>query len=337
MALKVVDPVRFLGFDPEYYWHLHETNVVEWFKPLFSRGWTLRSSDGKLVPPKPHQLPFSPWHYIKIAFDCIIQQVIMFETVGRVTNRTFIPSRCQACYKVVIEPRTLIELFALEHAMKTMPVAACKCGIEVRDFVPRLYGGYVYGVGPEQGQRNYELVRRRVSAHPLLGSDVPVYLKRGCTEMEQKGGPSDQWKCTEKQRTIEKWIEAHIAITPDFAPQAPHVKRAMHYRWIRFAWAHGDRESAEMFTGGRPIEEPYVMYQDAETGDQAGPAAILEPAKAEPEPFDLSETIAEEIVPFLLPDDVFAVGKTAPREPVVHELQGHITLPRGAGRGGSDG
>jgi hypothetical protein len=301
MALTVVDPVKFLGMRDDYFWFVHDTDVCQWFKPLYMRGWRLRVTDGKLVPPDSYQLPMVPWHYNKSAFDCVLWSTVMFNCVGQSFDRPFIPSRCQNCFKVVIEPRTIVELFALDKLMdgelgKAVP--ACKCGIEVRDYVGRRFGGYVYGIGFEQGKRNYKVTREMIDDHPLLGPEVPVILKNGCTEMERATGGSHNWRLTEKQQITERWIEEHVAYTPHIIGQPPHIVRHIHGKWIRFAWVFGDRKNAELFTGGKPIELSPVTFHEHESYADAiqSHKQKLLAVTGESETFDI-ENIREEAGP----------------------------------------
>jgi len=176
----------------------------------------------------------------------------------------FIPKRCHECWKIVVSPRTLKELFALEALERELDFPS-KCGIEVRSYTPRLYGGYFYCDSIDHGRRRFEVVREAVS--DAISPDVPVVLKRACTEYELETGPSPYWVITPENEAMERRIEERVDLgmhldnnQPDYV--VAHVKK----RWVEWAYSSGDPTYAE-YTDGQPIYPDTVKYHEGALED----------------------------------------------------------------------
>jgi len=94
-----------------------------------------------------------------------------------------IPEYCFGCYKVFIEPRTVVELFKLMMVFEKMRLLndnTRKCIVECREQVPGTYKGFVYCTGRDEGASMQKSIRKAVSEK--ISEKVPVTLKRGCSE-----------------------------------------------------------------------------------------------------------------------------------------------------------
>ena len=245
-----------------FYQWLLDHDVVSWLEPLRRKNhWQWRPGDLKLEL-KSGVAPVLPWNYtVSGKQDCYIWSTLMFENESIKPKFQFVPEYCHACYKVVVRPKTLVQLFALEKLQYELGLPA-KCGIEVRSYTPALYGGYFYNRSLEEGKACHKIVREAVDNDPILGPDVEVYLKHACTEMERKYGASDKWKkVTKEQKQVEEIIQDHIVYDPTIQDQPKHFLIHTHRRWIEWAFEHGD-ETYLTFTGGKPIEEPPVTYHE---------------------------------------------------------------------------
>jgi len=244
-----------------------KATIVEHLKPMLNQGYHF-TGEGRLEPFRSGLMWDTPWVYTQAhhRIRCEIGHRIVFDRFGFVSNI------CRNCYKVVVRPRTVVELFDLYELQREMGVP-CKCGIEVREYVHGLYGGYFYCRGKEEGLKRYKQVRKLVDEQ--ISPDVPVILKRYCTEFEigpGSFGPSDKLPpLTPEQEEIEKTL---IALIPDENNRCAHVDLIIAYtmkKWIMFAHANNDPTYKEL-TGGQPLFPSVVTYhQEVEENDNGNP------------------------------------------------------------------
>jgi hypothetical protein len=263
-----------------YYDKLKSEDLVQWARPLIERaGYKVRFGDGKLVPDTSMHHD-TPWHHTVPGdkLDCGMHMTITHNVVFKNLGVDWVPAFCQECWKVVVRPKTLLALFALENIQLRMKRNA-KCGIEVRESVHGLYGGYFYNTSLESGRECHAAVREAVDAEPLLGPDTVVLLKRGCTEYEMEHGDSSKWKVTPAQEHVEEIIHRLVVSNTNFSPQPPHLVTRVHRRWIEFAYAAGD-ETYKHFTGGKPLYPAYVTYHDEPSREDNKSAAVKKKAAA---------------------------------------------------------
>ena len=248
-----------------YYRELRRRDVFDWMDPLLRKGtFHVRRSDGKLEHGPMYEAYTTPWHHIRNAqgAKCPYLHRLCFEISPRTPAGQFVPRRCQRCWKVVIRPRTLKELFALEDLLVKLDLPS-KCGIERRSYSPcskNRYGGYIYNMSPQEGTDRLKVIRELVHNDPGLGEGVDVYLKRGCTEMEMAMGRSDEWKVTDIQNEVEDYLDWLVVMDVEESGQAKHVLNKVHMTWIEWAAEIGDETYLE-YTGGKPIYDPPVKYE----------------------------------------------------------------------------
>lgn len=244
-----------------YYDWMVAHDIIEHLRHLWEKAGFHVRQDGKLEG-NPKMTIEGPWHYIKEKweFDCFTWHHVVFDLISeRMTiGQKFVPSRCHDCYKVVARPQTLKQLFALEKLQVFMGLPS-KCGIEVRDTVHGLYGGYFYCKGLDEGLKRYRQVRDAIDQTEYLGPEIPVILKRGCTEFELACGPSNLWQITPEQLKLEALVEQFLAKDDVVRKQPENILWHLHRKWIEFAYANGDSTYAE-FTNGKPLYPPVMTY-----------------------------------------------------------------------------
>ena len=199
----------------------------------------------------------TPWLHIRqaTAKRCNIDSQVKFERFG------FIAPRCLQCWKIVVSPRTLKELFQLLQLEKQFDVAS-KCGIELRNYTPRHYGGYFYTNSIEEGQARYKEVREAVD--DMISPDVDVILKRGCTEFEMVKGNSGFWHITPEQLETDKIIEDRfVNLTPLASKQPDVVESYVKKEWIKYAYSIGD-ETYQEFNGGLRMFPDYQKFHNVD-------------------------------------------------------------------------
>jgi len=241
-------------------------------QPLMNHGWHWVLETGKLQPTDPLHANPSLWRFgPQLEFSCTLWKEIMFELVF---DKAAVPSHCHGCYKVISKPRTLAELIKIETVQQNMKgFGRSKCGIEARDYTPRLYGAYWYCDGLEAG---YEMLAKVRAVFP----NIPTILKRGCTEYEMHCGPSDKWEITDDQLELEALTLAHVDLDPYNIPgeiQPEPFVNDTHWLWIKWAFSHGDTTYLQ-FTNGVPLHPDYVSYEP--------PAAVSKGEEQQPLDFD---------------------------------------------------
>ena len=240
-------------------------NLIAAIKPLLQRGvLDIRHSDGKIIPRDLRHTWETPWlhHRPSYRHNCFIWKDVIFENVIQTVlppDKRFVPSSCANCYKVVVRPKNLKQLFQLAELQYALDHAS-KCGIETRYSVFGMYGGYFYNRGLEEGKACYQRVREAVSKH--ISPDVKVLLKRSCTEMEHGIGPSDTWEITPAQKHFEDLVEAKFAMDVPILAQQPHLKEHVQMLWIEEAYKLGDETVWEYIDG--PLYPDYVTYHEDE-------------------------------------------------------------------------
>jgi len=246
-----------------YYDMVSDGDIIENFKPLLvTGGYRLRDEDGKICVTTPSLSWETPWHHIvhDHFLDCHRWHTIVFDLFSRVLpdEKSFVPSSCMNCWKVVVRPKSLLGLFSLMHLQMRLDKPS-KCGIEIRPYVHGLYGGYFYNHSLQEGVECYKTIRAEVDQTPHLGEGVDVILKRACTEYEKKVGDSSKWEVTDRQLSIETMINKWFVRDNVFRTQPQYVISRVHKKWIEFAYANGDPTYME-FTGGKPLFRPPTTY-----------------------------------------------------------------------------
>lgn len=245
------------------------------FQPLLARGFSWDANMEKLVMPgiKEHRAMLfnTPWCHAKGTprKHCGLDHQVTFNTWG------VIPKRCLSCWKVTVTPNSFKQLMQLEVLQKNMDVPS-KCGIELRDYTPKFYGGYFYNHSIDEGRERYEQVRNAVNNEIEGGKDISVILKRGCTEYEMVKGPSPFWHNTKEEEEFLELVEAFVEVPRGNARQSELVKTNVRLKWALWAHANGDFTYKEL-NNGESLFPDYVKYHE---GDLDGIKTELAAAQA---------------------------------------------------------
>jgi len=247
-------------------------DIVPRIMSLFSKGYIV-GNDGKIRPALESKNVEVPWIYVRHndKLTCKFSTEVLFQTLG------IFPRSCMDCWKVVVRPRNIKELIMLLELQEEYCDYPCKCGIERRDHVPALYGGYFYCNGKKEGLDRLDQVRELVHYH--ISPEVPVTLKRYCTEFELKFGPSDQLEETllrgyymhpdqgrvpvMQMGQMQIWQAAAgaiIDVEADFSRQPDWLKQHVIAEFYKWAWKY-DKKNAEFFLGNKPLYTPSKTYE----------------------------------------------------------------------------
>ena len=204
-----------------------------------------------------------PWIYVRPQGHVICDVELLF-----MKHCGFVSPVCSNCYKVVVRPQTVEELLKLLWIQENKTNRACKCGTEERKSVPASYGGYFYNEGIEEGYNCLDEISALVKEH--IGPHVKVFLKRACTEIEAKYGPSDMWP--DLDGTQSAFYEAIRAMfdVPSNVPSPPMMKARAVHRWLRWANSAVIDMTCLKFNEGKPFAVPYVTYTRPKEGGDNG-------------------------------------------------------------------
>ena len=174
-----------------------------------------------------------------------------------------IPRTCHSCFKVVMKPETLEDLFKVwKLQMKTE--LASKCGLENRSFVrSKGYAAYWYcpiAGGLEEARSWFKKIKTKVKEQGIKGE---IYLKKGCAEMELAVGPSDKWVHTTEHERLEYMLDQIFLQPPDRTPQPAHQVIHVQRLWIERAWQRGD-ETVFNFAEANRFQPPPIHYEDSD-------------------------------------------------------------------------
>jgi hypothetical protein len=243
-----------------YLQKLKENDYGGMFGFLQEMDYIFDAADGRWRRPGRYRniMSTTPWCHQKgiPQKHCSLDHDIMFNRFKIITPR------CLQCWKVVVTPRTFDELMKLK-AMEAYMDVPSKCGIEMRDYTPKFYGGYFYNNSFEEGRACLEEVKKNTKE--FIGPEVAdeVILKRGCTEYEMVVGPSPYWHITEEQEGLYEIAQSLIDV-----PRGAHVQDILQQRMVQikwFLWAHmnGDMSYKE-YNGGKALFPGYVKYNDGD-------------------------------------------------------------------------
>jgi hypothetical protein len=198
----------------------------------------------------------TPWvHVMGTPFkNCGLDHHVTFNTYN------IIPPKCLNCWKTVVTPNSFKQLMELKAIEEQMGVP-CKCGIELRDYTPKHYGGYFYDNSLEEGRLKYEMVRKAVDDNMSDGKDVGVILKRGCTEYEMLKGPSHMWHNTRDEEQMLELIDSFVDYRRGNNKQNHLVQNHVQLKWMLWAHMQGDMTYKE-WNGGESLFPDYVKYHE---------------------------------------------------------------------------
>lgn len=198
----------------------------------------------------------TPWLHSTTApeRDCGLWHSIMFDCYG------ILPSPCLECWKVVVSVKTLKDLFALLGFQRDCGHPS-KCGIEVRPYTPRIYGGYFYNSSLDEGQKTWRWVKDWVDENLSKGTEVT--LKRACTEFEMVFGASNNWIISGEELDKEERITNLFERSEEdvLRDQPSALTEEVKMKWIRWAFQCGDPTYKD-FTGGESLYSETVKYHD---------------------------------------------------------------------------
>lgn len=259
-----------------YYGDLKKNDIVHWLRPLLdNKVYKCRREDGFFELTPVQESILSPWHHINysIGKECFYLNQQLFSVISpRTPAGQFVPRKCQQCWKIVIRPQTLKQLFALEGLLLQLAWPS-KCGTERRSYTPLSqyrYGGYIYNTSVDEGLERLGIIRDLIEDHPVL-SGIECYLKRACTEMELAFPDSTTWTVSDEQNRVEDILDKFLVFNVPFSKSGQHMIDKVHMGWIEWAAEIGDETYLEYTDGKRLYPEAVRYERRVEGADEATP------------------------------------------------------------------
>jgi len=165
-----------------------------------------------------------------------------------------IPKFCFGCYKVLVEPRSILELiklFVVFDKIKLVENNIRKCMIEMRTKISGFYKGYIFCSSVEEAYQIADYLEIFVKEN--IGSGLHAAVKRGCSEypisfpdykvINKSGGQlmnyNEDWKSIEKDYDSLNSKKSSKIITPHL-PGLNLQDVLIIRNWIDYAKGIGD-------------------------------------------------------------------------------------------------
>jgi hypothetical protein len=219
--------------------------------------------------------PTQIWRGKNVDMGCN-RHLMLFDTFN------IISEYCFGCYKVSIEPRTVVELIKLMLVFDNLKLPndnTRKCMVEARPEISGTYKGLIYCRSLDEGKDILKIVQAMVGEK--ISDKIPVTVKRGCSEypiaypeygLIEDNGPSpmtyrEEWR--EQEDYADKKLIGHVY--PQVFDTHNHsglsLRDALVMRtWLAYAATIGDLNYIEV--SGSPMPklriEKRTLFQPVE-------------------------------------------------------------------------
>lgn len=185
--------------------------------------------------------------------DCFTWHSIMFNCFDG-----FVHEFCKLrCWKVVVKTGDFITSMRFRAAVLAgphfygdlVPIMG-KVGKDERDYTDKPFNGFIYCDGPKDAQEKYAYIRKLVNELIPDGKNIPVIIKRSCTEFEKRHGPTDGefWQSmTDDELVTQHLLEDIYSNLKASSTQPDWLINKLIYDLALWANAHGDKTWMEYF------------------------------------------------------------------------------------------
>ena len=165
-----------------------------------------------------------------------------------------IPKFCFSCYKVLVEPRSILELiklFVVFDQIKLVKNNIRKCMIEMRPEISGFYKGYIFCSSVEEAYQIADYLEIYIKEN--IGSGLHAVVKRGCSEYalsfpdykainksgDQLMNYNEDWKSIEEEDNLLNSLKSNRIIIPTL-PGLNLQDILVIRNWIDYAMGIGD-------------------------------------------------------------------------------------------------
>lgn len=227
--------------------------IAENLSRAVASGELIENNDGTLSPrPVPDNERVN-WMYVhsKTPMGCRFLMDFLFKGAYA---KSAVPYGCRACYKVKVIPRTLRELAATWQIARGIECNS-KWGIDLYNpHSQNLYAGYFYASGLDGARVISKVAREAFASDARIGSEIPMTIKRGCSEYEAALGRSDRYEFTPEMAELESYLKSRFRE----GKRSDRLNAALAF-WIDLAFRIGDDTYLD-FTGGKRLRPAMLAY-----------------------------------------------------------------------------
>ena len=149
--------------------------------------------------------------------------------------------------------RELVALYELAEQVE----CPSKCGLDFYNHHSQdVYAGYFYLKSLEEARHTFRTIRTLADDNPKLGSDVPIVIKRGCSNYEAARGPSDKYTFMAELQDIEAYLKGKFRLKK---AEALTIAGTIYGTWVPFAYQIGDNTYLD-FTNGKLLYPKPLSY-----------------------------------------------------------------------------
>ncbi len=169
-----------------------------------------------------------------------------------------IPKYCFGCYKVQVEPKTVIELFKLYFVFDQLKLPknnTRKCLVELRPGIPGTYKGLVYCFNLKEANEIFNTLKKIIKI--TISDEIQIKIRRGCSEFaishpdykeinqngEQLMKYKEEWHQKEKiidEKLLNETMRKKEKVVKDSLAGVTISDVLIMYNWLNYAKILGD-------------------------------------------------------------------------------------------------
>ena len=173
-------------------------------------------------------------------------------------NFNAIPEYCFGCYKVQVEPKTIIELFKLYFVFDQLQLPqnnSRKCLVELRPEISGTYKGLIYCFNLNEANEIFIILKNILKN--TINDEIQIKIRRGCSEfaisypdykeINQNGDQlmkyKDKWREKEKivdEKLLNETQRKNKKVVKDNLTGVTLNDVLIMYNWLNYAKAVGD-------------------------------------------------------------------------------------------------
>lgn len=209
---------------------LQASDILTPIEPLLRNNTLLLGNDGIIRSRIRARMIDNHWIYTKHAPDRLCGKWMRIYW----DQYRLLAKGCMGCWKISLGLSTLKQALVLRKIQKDMDLPS-KVGMDKRFYTRTPFSAHWYcpiSGGLDGARELYQVVKERVFKE--LDGEVPIILKRGCTELEIGMGPSDCWIRPNEAEDLEELLDRTFEDPPPQYPTTSVEKVHIYCEWKRY-------------------------------------------------------------------------------------------------------